>query len=230
MRLTRRGALATVVTMAGLSAAPARVPRVPRRPRTMVVIGDSWAAGLYADPAHALGQVAAARLGWHVTVDAGSGTGYLTGVGDQISSDELSYVDRVADLPTRKGVDVVVVQGGSNDRTQPLDQLDEAVRQTLRLVRHRFPGARRMMLGPGPDPLPVTADQWSIDRQLAGSAAAEHVDYVSMLREGWISETVHTSAIDPRTEHPTVAGQRYLGLQLASALRRLYPDLTTPAH
>jgi lysophospholipase L1-like esterase len=189
----------------------------------MVVIGDSWAAGLYADPAHALGQVAAARLGWSVTVHAVSGTGYLIG-----ADVEQSYVDRVMDMPARSGIDVVVLQGGSNDRTEPLETLDEAVRQTLRLAAARFPGARLLMLGPGPDPLPVTEDQRAVDRLLARTATAEGVDYVSMLRERWITQSVHARTIDPRNEHPTVAGQRYLGRRLASALRRRYPALTGP--
>ena len=216
-RLTRRGALATVVAAATLGTAPSRLPRA------MAVIGDSWAAGLYADPAHALGQVAAARLGWSVTVDAVSGTGYLIG-----ADVEQSYVDRVMDMRARAGIDVVVLQGGSNDRTEPLATLDEAVRQTLRLARIRFPGARLMMLGPGPDPLPLTDDQWAVDHLLARTATAEGVDYVSMLQERWITQTVHARTLDPHTEHPTVAGQRYLGRRLASALCRLYPALTGP--
>jgi lysophospholipase L1-like esterase len=216
--LTRRGALATVVAVAALATAPSRTPR------TLAVIGDSWAAGLYADPARALGQIAAARLGWAVTVDAVSGTGYLIG-----ADVEQSYVDRVTDMPTRLGVDVVVLQGGSNDRTEPLETLDDAVRQTLGLVEARFPGARRMMLGPGPDPLPLTEDQRAVDQLLARTAAAKSVDYVSMLQERWITQTSHARALDPGNEHPTVAGQRYLGRRLAAALRQRYPDLTAPS-
>jgi lysophospholipase L1-like esterase len=207
----------TVAAAAALGTAPSRVPRA------MVVIGDSWAAGLYADPAHALGQVAAARLGWSVTVDAVSGPGYLNG-----ADVERSYAARVADLHARSGVDVVVLQGGSNDQTEPVELLDDAVRQTLGRVAERFPGARRLMLGPGPDPLPLTEDQRAIDRLLARSAAAEGVDYVSMLQERWISRTLHAGALDPRNHHPTVAGQRYLGRRLANAIRRRYPALTGP--
>jgi lysophospholipase L1-like esterase len=217
--LTRRGALLTAATGgAALLGAHSRLPHA------MVVFGDSWAAGLHADPAHALGQVAAARLGWSVTVDAASGTGYVKGF-----DDELSYVDRVGDLPRRGGIDVVLLQGGSNDKDEPPDLFDQAVRQTLHLVEHRLPGAQRLILGPGPDPMPVTDDQLAIDRRLMLVAAAEGAQYVSMLKEGWITPSRHARAIDPQNHHPTVAGQQYLGRRLAASLRRMYPALTAAA-
>ena len=184
------------------------------------MIGDSWAAGLHADPARALGQVAAADLGWSATVDAVSGTGYVNG-----DDEERSYVDRVADLPPARA-DIVVLQGGSNDRDEPSELFDLAVEETLSLTRSRFPGARRVMLGPGPDPLPLTAAQRDVDQRLARLASTAGVGYISMLQEGWISASSHVQALDPRNHHPTVAGQAYLGHRLAAALRRRYPALT----
>jgi hypothetical protein len=214
MRPTRRVALGLGAIAAALVAAPSRLPR------QLVVIGDSWAAGLHADPQHALGQVAAADLGWGVTVDAVSGTGYVNG-----DDDERSYVDRIADLRPRRA-DIVVLQGGSNDRSEPSELFDLAVKTTLSLARDHFRGARRVLLGPGPDPLPVTDDQREVDRRLAALARTAGVDYISILQEGWISATSHVTALDPDNHHPTVAGQLYLGRRLAAALRHHYPQLT----
>jgi lysophospholipase L1-like esterase len=186
----------------------------------LYVVGDSWAAGRYADPRRALAQVAAARLRWRVEVDALSGTGYVNG-----AATGTSYVDRLARLAPRPHVDVVVVQGGSNDRSQPADRFEAAVAETIDLLRSRFPNARPVLLGPGPDPLPVTEDQLAVDRRLARLAAARAVPYVSMLREGWIADDDRHRVLDRGNHHPTVRGQAYLGRRLERTLRRLFPSL-----
>ena len=190
-------------------------------PRSLFVLGDSWAAGLHADPAHALGQVAAAALRWNVQVDAISGTGYVTGAPQQ-----QSYRDRAAGIGTGSHADIAVVQGGSNDRSASPEALIIAARGTLALLRVRLPTARIVMLGPGPDPEPVTRDQQAVDRSLARVAALERVPYVSMLRRRWIRRETSATVLDPVYHHPTVAGQAYLGRRLEESLRHLYPELT----
>ncbi len=188
-----------------------------RAPRSMLVLGDSWAAGLHADPRHALGQVAAARLGLAVTVDAVSGTGYVNG-----ETAGSSYADRVRRLGGRVRADLVVVQGGSNDHAASAAALTAAATRTMAALRDRFPAAQRVMLGPGPDPVPVTAEQRAVDVVLHRVAATQQVRYISMLRQHWISERHPDGVLDPQNHHPTVAGQRYLGLRLAQALVHLH--------
>lgn len=189
--------------------------------RSLFVLGDSWAAGLHADPSRALGQVAAARLRWAVTVDAVSGTGYVTGR-------RSSYAERVARLDPGVRADLVVVQGGSNDRAASQAALAAATRRTLTDLGRRFPAAPRVMLGPGPDPEPVTAEQRAVDDLLADVAAVEGVPYISMLRAAWIP-SAPAVVLDPRNHHPTVEGQAYLGMRLEERLRALYPRLTRSA-
>lgn len=184
----------------------------------MHVLGDSWAAGLHADARHALGQEAARLLGLGVTVDAVSGTGYLNAAGDR------TYLQRAKSTAVSTAR-VVVVQGGSNDDGSDLTRLAGAVETTVAALRTRFPDARFLLLGPGPDPLPLTPVQWRVDRIIAGAASAAGVAYASMLQEGWIPAEHAAAVIDPHNHHPTVAGQRYLGLRLAAALRLLLPDV-----
>jgi hypothetical protein len=214
MHMTRRAAVLTSATMlAGL--------RTLSRPRTLFVLGDSWAAGLHADPAHAFGQVASARLGWSATVDAVSGTGYVNG-GD----DGLSYPDRLRAHELDLDAAIAVVQGGSNDQAASAATIAEAAVQTLALLRRRLPAALPVMLGPGPDPMPVTSEQSAVDRVLLGVAQQEAVPYVSMLRQGWITQHRAALVLDPQNHHPTVNGQRYLGRRLSASLHHLYPGLT----
>lgn len=208
-------------TVAVLGAAAVATLLAPDRAvRSLFVLGDSWAAGLHADPARALGQVAAARLHWAVTVDAVSGTGYVTDAGGG-----AAYADRVARVEPSVRADLVVVQGGSNDRDASQAELAAGARRTLRALGSRFPAAPRVMLGPGPDPEPVTAEQRAVDDVLADVAEAEGVPYISMLRAAWIP-SAPTRVLDPRNHHPTIDGQAYLGLRLEQRLRGLYPRLT----
>lgn len=213
--LTRRTAIAVgASSLAALAVTGAA-------PRSLFLLGDSWAAGLHSDPKRALGQVAAAGLHWNVVVDAVSGTGYVTG-----ATQQQSYLDRAAGIGAGAHADIAVVQGGSNDRSASPVTLVAAARETLVLLHARFPTAGIVVLGPGPDPEPVTRDQRAVDRRLAHVAAAEHVPYVSMLRQRWIRRDRSAAVLDPLNHHPTVAGQAYLGHRLEESLRRLYPELT----
>lgn len=214
LHLTRRKAV--LVGAASLVTLGATAPQ-----RTLFVLGDSWAAGLHADPSRALGQVAAARLGWAASVDAVSGTGYVQG-----ADSDASYPDRLRARDRDARPTIAVLQGGSNDRDAVEDGIASAAVETLALLRDRLPAARPVMLGPGPDPFPVDRDQLAVDRVLQRVAAQEHVPYVSMLERQWVPLRRAWTVIDPENHHPTVAGQEYLGRRLASALRHLYPRLT----
>lgn len=217
LRLTRRTAV--MIGASSVSALATALAVAPAQ-RTLFVLGDSWAAGLHADPQRALGQVAAEALRWGVVVDAVSGTGYVNG-----ADVERSYADRAEDIAAGIRADVVVVQGGSNDRAAPSDQLATAARFTLANLKDRLPSARQVMLGPGPDPEPVTPDQRAVDRVLTAVAAAEGIPYISMLQQHWIPRRAASAVLDPENHHPTIAGQAYLGRRLERSLRQLFPSL-----
>ncbi|MBW4042430.1 MAG: SGNH/GDSL hydrolase family protein [Acidobacteria bacterium] len=185
--------------------------------RGIHLIGDSWAAGLHADPANALGQVAARAIGWPITVDAVSGTGYLNDAG------AMTYLQRAEGASGTERL--VILQGGSNDDDEDLGVLAAAVTATITALQRRFPQARVLVLGPGPDPAPVTARQWAVDALIAEAAQDTGVAWVSMLHERWIPAEHLDAVIDPANHHPTISGQQYLGLRLAAAIRLTEPDL-----
>ncbi|MGT2424802.1 SGNH/GDSL hydrolase family protein [Amnibacterium kyonggiense] len=210
--------------VAALTAAATSVPAAPgphAQPHPsnggMYLLGDSWAAGLHADPARALGQVAAEVLGMTAHVDAVSGTGYVNTAGHE------NYLQRAR---TASGAPrLVVVQGGSNDDHQALDEITANAEETYRVLRGRFPSARLLVLGPGPDPEPVTELQRTVDTTLAAAAHAVGMHYVSMLQRDWIPSRLADSVIDPDNHHPTVEGHAYLGTRLAASVRLLHPTL-----
>jgi lysophospholipase L1-like esterase len=215
--------LAAAGVVAGATGVLAAEGAAPRRtsPEGVFLLGDSWAAGLHADPARSLGQVAAAALGRPISVDAVSGTGYLNEAGDR------TYLQRAltAGGPER----LVIVQGGSNDDSEDLGELGPAVVATLRALQRGFPSAALLVLGPGPDPEPVTAEQRAVDDVIQDAAGSVGVEYVSMLKEGWIPGAHVAAVLDPGNHHPTPAGHRYLGLRLAAAVQLLLPDALQPA-
>jgi hypothetical protein len=211
--LVPKAAVAGLVSLAltgaaALHGSPAGAGRI-------YAIGDSWAAGAYADPAHALIQDAADDLGMSAVVDGESGSGYLHAPGST-----SPYPDRATRIPLGTEADLVILQGGSNDDPDDLSGLPGAVTRTVAGVRRALPHARIVLLGPGPDPWPVTALQTRVDRILAATAARLHLRYISPLQEGWFTASDIDEIIDPVTHHPTVNGDAVLGARLAQDLRR----------
>jgi hypothetical protein len=81
-----------------------------------------------------------------------------------------------------------------------------------------------VILGPGPDPWPITGRQRAVDTALAQEAAREGVPYISPMREGWFTAANISTIIDPANAHPTVRGHELLGRLLADDLRKLLAD------
>ena len=178
---------------------------------SMYVIGDSWSSGFMADPARTAPIVAAATLGWGVTMNAVGGTGYVVVHRPHTSS----FPQRAARIPTGQSAQVVLLQGSTNDETAPTAK---AIGTTVALLRIRFPHATVVMLGPGLRTVADGAHVGELDSAMSKKAAALGVPYISMIRRGWISSTNLAYVIDPTTSHPTVAGDAYLGGRLADAL------------
>ncbi|MDN4159954.1 SGNH/GDSL hydrolase family protein [Nocardioides abyssi] len=105
--------------------------------RDVVVIGDSWSAGLGLD------EVAASwpsRLEGRVRVAGFSGSGFSAGASG--CGPEVSFADRAAGA-LRGGADLVVIEGGLND----VDQGDAAIRAGFERLLAALPT--------GPDAPPV---------------------------------------------------------------------------
>jgi hypothetical protein len=191
---------------------------------SIYVIGDSWSAGLFADPQHTLAQDAADDLGLQSIVHAQSGTGYVNA-----PPGTETYAQRAAEIPAGTRADLVVLQGGSNDDGTAPATLLKAVAQTVTAARHAIPGATVVLLGPGPDPWPVTPSQTVVDCVLRLDALRQHVPYISPMQDGWFTSSNVATIIDPITAHPTIRGDETLGQRLANELRVLVKKPNRPA-
>lgn len=184
----------------------------------VLVFGDSWTVGYGLDAvtdgyAYQVGPA----MGWDVTVDGSGGTGYLNPGPDGVGTYATRLVTAAVDPPPA----LVVLQGGLNDARLDLGELPSAAAATVAVTRARFPGARLVVFGPGPDTWPVDERVEQADRILEQVAAAADVPYVSPIQEKWVTATNFSEVIDPVTRHPSDEGHALLARRLTEDLRAL---------
>jgi lysophospholipase L1-like esterase len=179
--------------------------------------GDSWTEGQVARRGRGFPFVTSELLGWTPTVDGVGSTGYLS----HWRPSTLPYPVRAAAIPAGTKADVVILEGGLNDRTMPLSGLRAAVRETITTLRAKFPGAPIVVLGPAANTLPVPATVRQVDRLVAQASADEGAPYISPIQREWLTGLNFRDVIDAPSHHPTTAGHAYLGGRLAVALQDL---------
>lgn len=135
----------------------------------VVVIGDSWSAGLGLDE---IEQSWPSRLTGRVEVAGFSGSGFsahASGCGRAVS-----FAERASGaLGSGIGSDLVVVEGGLND----VDQPDEAIRRGVARLLDRLRGHRVVIVGPASAPARGSGVT-RVDELLARLAASHQVPYV----------------------------------------------------
>jgi lysophospholipase L1-like esterase len=195
--------------------APTRIP-LPEHPRAFF-FGDSWTAGKSAIPGNGYARVVGRALGWTVTVaPGGSGTGYV----NSYDPTRSVYPVRAATLG-HIDADIIVLQGGLNDRPGPLAKFDGAVEQTVKTLRRESRGAPIVMLGPASFTGKTTVVLSTIDAHEAAVAKRLGIRYISPLKQRWINTTNLSTVIDPKTLHPSTVGHAYFGGRVAQALASL---------
>jgi len=147
----------------------------------VVVIGDSWSAGLGLDrpgrswPSHLAGRVHVAGF---------SGSGFSEHASDCAG---VAFAAR-APQALLHGADLVVVEGGLNDFDQP----SEDVRAGFAQLMSELNGYRVVVVGPATAPSRARAIP-RVDTLLAGLAAQYDVPYVatSGLRLSYLPDRLH---------------------------------------
>lgn len=165
--------------------------------RRVVVIGDSWAAGLaQRDPRRSWPS----RLPGRVVVHGFSGSGYSAGAS---RCGRVSFADRAA-YAVRGGADLVVVQGGLNDVDQPA----AAIRAGFQRLMDRLEGLDVVVVGPAAAPARARGVP-RVDDLLARLAAEDGVAYVptSDLRPTYLADRLHLSAAGHTAYGDAVAGR-----------------------
>lgn len=229
------GALLLIPLLAACSALPSKAPtptptaaaagsaiEVPSNARAYF-FGDSWTEGQVARRGRGFPYVTSELLGWTALVDGVGGTGYIR----TRRPSTQTYPVRAAAIPRETRADIVIVEGGLNDIGGDLTLLKPAVRDTVEALQARFPGKPVVVLGPGPNSLPVPARLKQIDLLIRDECRTLGVPYISPIEREWLTGLNFRDTIDPVTHHPTTAGHAYLGGRLAVALQDL---MTNPQH
>lgn len=201
---TRAGGAATGPTVAAdrcprfLAQSLAREHLVTGRGAPVIVIGDSYAAGLgLTRPASSW----PAQLSGRVHVFGFSGSGFSAGAS---RCQQVSYAER-APRALRTGPGLVVIEGGLND----WDQSDTALRSGLRVLLRRLAGRQVVVVGPPLAPARARGAA-RVDQVLSAECERAGTPYVTMvgLRLPYLADGLH---LTPR-------GHRLFGAHVATAL------------
>jgi len=181
--------------------------------------GDSLMNGTGSRPVRpVMARVAAHALGWDVTVDAFGGTGYTTG-----GTRGRPYLDRLG----RPGVlaphyDVVLLEGGTNDRKADLVTMHERTTATVDYVRSRLPKAQIILMGAFN---PIDQHSWrydahriAIDDVIRTVAREQSLPFFSPISGQW-TKGQGARFLCPDGLHPSTYGYGVMGAKLAAALR-----------
>lgn len=183
------------------SDARTRAATVTGRGERVVVIGDSWSAGLgLDDPAASWPR----RLPGRVHVAGFSGSGFSEHASP---CSGVAFADR-APAALRRGADLVVVEGGLNDFDRPAAE----VRAGFARLMRSLPEARVVIVGPARAPARARG-ALRVDALLADLAAAYDVPYVR-------TAGLDLPYLDDRL-HLTRAGHRAFGNYVADAIAGL---------
>jgi acyl-CoA thioesterase I len=148
----------------------ARAQIVTGTGRRVVVIGDSWSAGLGLDR---IGRSWPSRLPGRVHVAGFSGSGYSRSASP---CGQVSFADRAGEA-VGQHARLVVVQGGLNDWDRPDEEIREGFRQVMRVLRSR--DVRRIVVV-GPASAPSRAGEVPrLDALLRRLTERRGIDYVS---------------------------------------------------
>jgi len=141
----------------------------PALGKRVVVIGDSWSAGLGLDDA---GDAWTSRLSGQVHVDAFSGSGFSRSA----SPCDGSWFGARAGRAVAGGADLVVVAGGLNDVDQPVGAVRAGFARVMRAVGE----LPVVVVGPASAPSRAGGAP-EVDTLLADLAEAHGAAYVSTL-------------------------------------------------
>lgn len=212
--------LPVVVLLLSLLVLPAATSDAtpPSRPGSVraLFFGDSLMNGTGARPKRpVMARVAARALGWDVTVDAWGGTGFTTG-----GRTGQPYLDRLA----KPGVlaepyDVVLLEGGTNDRAADLATMHARTTQTVQYVRQRLPEAEVVLMGAfNPAGRQHDPRRIAIDRVIEQVSQEQGVPFFSPISGGW-TRGQGGRFLCPDGLHPSTYGYGVMGARLVESLR-----------
>jgi len=205
-------------TASEVAAARSAYVAPPEQP-TAFFFGDSYFNGSdYTTVQESMAYLAGSSLGYQTFVSGAGGTGFTSARTEAPASPDYLGQIRTGGLKVDVGdVQVVVVEGGLNDRGKPSGQVTANARQVLAAAKEQYPDARLLLLGPvDPDGQP-DPEVGAVVRSLAAAAKSEQVPFIDA--SGWFTPKQAATLIGKDGTHPTVQGHRVLAGKLEQTLR-----------
>ncbi|MDR6413327.1 SGNH/GDSL hydrolase family protein [Pseudarthrobacter sulfonivorans] len=217
---------ATVTPTANATPSPKPKPKataerlgieLPAEP-VVLILGDSYTAGMGADPAdQGWAYLVAGSLGYPTNIDGVPGTGFAWGGGEQ---DELAQeyevrLQAAAQDPSFVP-NILILQGGQNDAaiTDPAE-VKIATAETIEAARRFWPGIQVVVMGPSA-PLPFAGDLSAANSAVRAGAAAAKAPFIDAVKAGWF-----TGANSPEFNfdgaHPNTAGHAHIAEKFLKA-------------
>jgi len=178
--------------------------------------GDSLMKGVGGRPTRPImARLVARQLGWDITVDAVPGTGYTTG-----GHRGRPYLERLS----QPGVlttpyDVVLLEGGTNDKAADAATMRARTTDTVRYVRSRLPTAQIVLMGAyNPIGREYDARRVMIDAAIRTVAVEQSLPFLSPISGRW-TKGQGRRFLCPDGLHPSAYGYGVMGARLTAALR-----------
>ncbi|MFC7448790.1 SGNH/GDSL hydrolase family protein [Rhodococcus daqingensis] len=215
----------------GESSAGPRPTMTAQRPSTdphpspsALFIGDSYTQGSESEEL-TYACMAAARVRWHCTVAAFPGTGYISGgpanrFDFEYFGESDSFVERIQKLGLIYQPDIVVLDGGRNDRFPPAADVFTAMLFTIGEAKRIWPEAEIVFIRPRflADPRGDVGFDDDFMRRLESDPAAAGVRFVDPIAEAPFAGGDTSALLGADGVHPNLTGDRQIGAALAAAL------------
>lgn len=192
---------------------------VPAAGSSVLIIGDSYAAGTGADhpTVDSWPHLLANDLGWNVTVDGVGGTGYTWGEGADGTGGNV-FLDRVNKWASNKALTpaLLLIEGGQNDyRAKPAD-LKTAASSAIKAAKAAWPNAAIVVLGPSA-PQPLGDMLARIAEPIETAAFENKVFSINPVALHWMTKA-NSPGFNFDGAHVNEAGHHYLAKQIEQAM------------
>ncbi len=184
----------------------------------LLVVGDSYAA-VYPD-------LLADKMGWSLSVDVQDGTGFVSHT-DKPSPSHAPFIERLDRDAATYHADYVLIDGGRNDLSTPVDEVIPAAEKYIKDVRAHWPKAKIVVVLPA---LAVPDDSTNYDavadglRRVAEAVGAYVVD---PLAQRWYTDVEAKFLLSQDGRHLNYNGDTYYADKLVANLAQMFDDKPT---
>jgi lysophospholipase L1-like esterase len=189
---------------------------------TLLVAGDSFAAGV-GDPNNATyPYLLAGKMGWNLALDAQGGTGFASGI-DSLSPPTVPFIDRLGcdEAIYSRHVDYVLVDGGRSDLGLPPEEALTAADGYIKKIRSDWPKARIVIILPN-FPTPVVAEHYpALAEGLRHTAESVGADVIDPVAQRWYSDVEGKTLMWRDGAHLNSKGDAYYAGKVADSLKRM---------